>query len=71
MHNASMKVYTKDNKELKDTDIIGTGMTAKFTLNGEEKTLNIVVTGDLTGDGKVTNSDMLRIARYMTGKEKD
>ena len=70
MHNASMKVYTKDNKELKDTDIIGTGMTAKFTLNGEEKTLNIVVTGDLTGDGKVTNSDMLRIARYMTGKEK-
>ena len=70
MHNASMKVYTKDNKELKDTDIIGTGMTAKFTLNGEEKTLNIVVTGDLTGDGKVTNSDMLRLARYMTGKEK-
>ena len=70
IHNASMKVYTKDNKELKDTDIIGTGMTAKFTLDGEEKTLSIVVTGDLTGDGKVTNSDMLRLARYMTGKEK-
>ena len=36
-----------------------------MTLNGETTEYTIVVIGDLNGDGKMTDGDLMRLARYL------
>ncbi|WP_288730716.1 dockerin type I repeat-containing protein, partial [uncultured Fusobacterium sp.] len=49
---------------LKDTDYIGTGMKITFKLGEKTKEYTLVVTGDITGDGKLQNGDLIKLVRY-------
>ena len=50
--NATMKIYDRSGTEIKETDLIATGMKMKLILDGNTKEYKIVVRGDLTGNGK-------------------
>ena len=55
---------------LDNSDYVGTGTVIKF-MNGTEviDSLTVVVSGDMDGDGCVTNRDASRITRYLVNKE--
>ncbi|MBQ8015760.1 MAG: InlB B-repeat-containing protein, partial [Clostridia bacterium] len=64
-------VFTNINgEELADTDYVGTG-TQIILMDGETivDTLTAVVSGDMDGDGYVTNRDAARVNRYLVDKE--
>ncbi len=63
--NGIIKVIDKDGKELKEDDLIGTGMTIKDTRYDEEITLTAVVMGDLDGNGIVTITDFSAINQVL------
>ena len=49
--------------------VVATGMEVRLVVNGQTvKTLTIVVTGDINGDGTITLSDMLMIKSHILGK---
>lgn len=52
----------KNDIELKDSDIITTGTTIRTTNNN---TYTVVVTGDITGNGKITTTDLSKIKLYI------
>ena len=54
-----------------ENSIIGTGMTITGKLENKEGIYEVVVKGDLTGDGKVKMADLLKLARYKAGIDKD
>ena len=55
---------TKDEKNV-TTGIIGTGSKVTVSKNGENiGEYIVVVTGDLTGDGKLQNGDLIKLVRY-------
>ena len=63
--NEKTEVVVKNNgTTLKETDYIGTGMKITFKLGEETKEYTLVVTGDLTGDGKLQNGDLIKLVRY-------
>ena len=48
---------------------IATGMEVRLVVNGQTvKSLSVVVTGDINGDGNITLSDMLMIKSHILGK---
>jgi hypothetical protein len=56
---AYIKVYSGDQEVSGDT-LIGTGMVVKLIIAGQVRdSVTVVVTGDISGDGKVTITDML------------
>lgn len=55
--NKMIKITDKNENELSDTSIIGTDMTCKI----ENDTYKLVVLGDITGDGKITISDVVKV----------
>ena len=63
----SIVIRDKDGNEVKNTTIVGTGMTVNF--NNGEKILTIVVTGDINGDGKVTASDLANLKSAIIGNK--
>lgn len=62
--NGVIKIYKGTNEVTNKTQNIATGMTIKITKGTEEKTYTLVVIGDLNGDGKMDNIDLLKMARY-------
>ena len=50
---------------------IGTGSTIKVSKNGKDKNYVIVIIGDLTGDGQMDDIDLLKMARYGVGLDKN
>ena len=65
--NGDIKIY-KGSQEITDkTKNIATGMTLKVTKGTEIKEYVIVVRGDVTGDGLMTDADLLKLARYNAG----
>ena len=49
--------------------LVGTGMTVTYARDGQTiQTLTTVVTGDLSGDGRVTITDMVRLQAHLLGK---
>lgn len=65
-----VKVFKKQT-EVKSDEIVGTGMTAKIMDgNTVAKSYNIIVTGDVNGDGNATVTDMLAIKAHLLGKNK-
>ncbi|MCL2859420.1 MAG: bacterial Ig-like domain-containing protein [Oscillospiraceae bacterium] len=57
----AIKLYNMNNTELMDTDVVGTGM----NLNYNDVTYTLVVTGDVTGDGKITTLDLSKLKLYL------
>ena len=67
--NGSIDIYNGETKITNDSQIIGTGMEIRIRLTDEEIRYKVVVTGDLTGDGKMRIGDLSRLSRYVAGKE--
>ncbi|MBR2860561.1 MAG: hypothetical protein IKB86_01840 [Clostridia bacterium] len=67
--NESVKLYTADNKEVNSADFVGTGMILKL-VDGEtvKRQYVIIVTGDCSGDGQVTITDMLSVKGSILNK---
>lgn len=63
--NSNIKLYDKNDKELSNSTIIATGMKLKLPEIG--KIYNIVVQGDVNGDGKVSTTDLLNIKKQIVG----
>ena len=62
--NATNVTISNKGTTLKDTDYIGTGMKITFKLGEKTKEYTLVVTGDITGDGKLQNGDLIKLVRY-------
>ena len=62
--NATEIIVKNNGTTLKETDYIGTGMKITFKLGEETKEYTLVVTGDITGDGKLQNGDLIKLVRY-------
>lgn len=67
---ADMQIVDINGNTLADDAFVGTGSVIKF-MNGETvlDEVNIVVTGDMNGDGAVNNRDAAMITRYLVDKE--
>lgn len=65
-----MQIVDINGNELADDAFVGTGSVIRF-MNGETvlDEVNIVVTGDMNGDGYVNNRDAAMITRYLVEKE--
>lgn len=60
--NLSTGTITKDDKNLTDADIVGTGSILKV----ENKTYTMIVKQDTSGDGKVNIMDLMQVKRHIT-----
>jgi len=58
-------VIYKGEEKIKSSDKIGTGY--KLVIS-DEITYDLVVSGDLTGDGEINSADLLRMRQHMLGK---
>lgn len=59
----------QDGKQISAENSIATGMEVRLLVNGQTvKSLSVVVTGDINGDGNITLSDMLMIKSHVLGK---
>ena len=56
--NGTIRILKPDGTELGENELVGTGMTLEVTKDDEKIELQIAVTGDLSGDGKVTATDL-------------
>lgn len=67
IQNGALSVLITDSKgnELKSTDYITTTSIITITTNTESKTYTIAVKGDTSGDGKVTNIDLLQVQKHI------
>ncbi len=66
----SINVTTTDGNTLKDTDIISTNNKIEISDGTETKTFILSVTGDVSGDGKITVLDLLQIQKHIKGVKK-
>ena len=61
-------VQVKNNQDVvKTTGALGTGDKITITSNKETKTFELVLYGDVNGDGVITNLDLLRVQRHLWG----
>ena len=59
----------QNGKQVSSESSIATGMEVRLVVNGQTvKSLSVVVTGDINGDGNITLSDMLMIKSHVLGK---
>jgi len=63
-----IKILNKDNQELEAEETIGTGMILILKSATETKKYKLVVSGDVTGDGKADFKDIVLINRYRLHK---
>ena len=68
INGTNTKIVDKNNNELKDTDLVATGTKIKTTVNNQEVTYTIVVTGDTNGDGQADLKDILTINKHRLNK---
>ena len=69
--NGTIEIYKGDTKITENNKFLGTGMEIRIKLDNEEKRLTAIVKGDMTGDGKMSISDLLRLSRYAAGIDKN
>ena len=65
-NNINVSVTNVDGKE-KNDQIMATGDKITVTSGSETKTYNVLIYGDLTGDGKISSSDYVYIKNYIMG----
>ena len=53
-----------------DNQLVVTGMEIVIKLNNEELRYTVVVTGDLTGNGKMGIGDLSKLSRHAAGLDK-
>ena len=68
--NGEVEIYKETTKITDKNAKVGTGMIIKILLGQEKKEYKIVVRGDLTGDGLMGRTDLLKLARYQVGLDK-
>ena len=61
MNSAGYTIYSGSTKVT--SGLVGTGMTAVSS----SATVTIVVTGDVSGDGKITITDVVKLQKYVVG----
>ena len=62
--NGKIEIY-QGNQEITDnSELIGTGIEIRVNFNNTEKKYIAVVIGDLSGNGKMDNTSLLKLARY-------
>ncbi len=61
-----IEIYNKNNEKLNDNDLVGTG----YKLKNSSNTYNIVVLGDVTGDGSISLGDVAKLYNSYKGKVK-
>lgn len=59
---------TDVNGNIKETGNIGTGDKVNIT-SGVTETLNVLIKGDLTGDGLINSADLLRMRQHLLGTQ--
>ena len=69
--NGQIEIFKGTEKITDKNAKIATGMKIKITLNNEYIEYTAVVKGDLTGDGEMGDVDLLRMARYKAGLDKN
>ncbi len=69
--NGTIEIYTGNTKIEDENRLIGTGMTIKIKLDSKQEIYKTVVVGDVTGDGKISIADVLKLARYKAGSDKN
>lgn len=65
-----LRVIDRDGNLLQDTDLVGTGMTvALMNPDGTEilKSLTVVIVGDVSGDGLISDGDFLLMKDHLLG----
>ncbi len=70
-HLAAGGIYTvtKDGKTMDADALVGTGMQVNLVRNGQVlHSVTVVVTGDVSGDGKITITDMLAVKAHVLKK---
>lgn len=70
-NNGKLKVFDKT-RENEVTDKVGTGMLARVINEYDENLMDIdmVVTGDINGDGNISVTDLAKLERHIAGIEK-
>lgn len=62
--NATQIEIYNQGSQLKESDYVGTSMKIVLKFEEETKEYTLVVAGDLTGDGKIQNGDLIKLVRY-------
>ncbi len=64
--NGNAQVTLKgSNGEIKNSGVISTGDKVSVTVNGHTKEYEVVIYGDISGDGVIDSLDFIRIKKYM------
>lgn len=64
--NGTVVIYNSENDK-KTSGNIGTGDKVKIKVSGNTTTYHVVIYGDLTGDGKITALDLLKLQKHLIG----
>ncbi len=67
---SNVVIKNKNNKEIKDGTLVGTGSTLIVTSGNTSETYTFVIKGDTSGDGKITILDLLQIQKHIRGDKK-
>ena len=67
--NGTIKIYKGDEVITDESKIIGTGMEIVIEQDKKEERYKVVVTGDLTGNGKMGIGDLSKLSRYAAGMD--
>ena len=69
--NYDIEIYNKDNKLLENTNLVGTGCKIKILKDGVTITeYQVILYGDVNGDGKINSVDLLVLQRHILEIEK-
>lgn len=64
-NNENIVITDTSGKEVADNALVGTGFTVKNKTTGEEYV--VVKKGDISGDGKINSSDLLKVVKHLKG----
>ena len=65
--NGKITIYDAQGKALRNSNLVGTGMTIKITRDDEEIDITAVVMGDIDGDGRTTIQDLSELNKAYLG----